>query len=736
MAAASSSRRAKTHTARVRSTGGKRGASRLGLAQRGRTPSPAPSSPCAVAQRLTRSARVRVMAAREAEASGVEARADTTHGEAMASDGAEGTRGGEAGGSVRQTTIQEMFRRGAVEAPPTTTAQVEAPRAPQPTQLYLPLEWANSERTENLAPTPIPCTPDLGAVTESQSWIDPASFRTPRYGGVGAWAGNDAIAPCGNALDTAWRNPPRSPSPVMKRLHAIQATAAAAARASDAQGNGLRPPLKHLQPQPLALNAVDGQPDVEEASQLSIQAGGTQSTLVSQDTAAMLQARRRAVQGARTRGGVVTRIAFSQVADRDVKAAPETLQDAPVNREGASAGVRRVARQLCMPDGTQGHDGTADATAPAEQMAVEFSEAQLDDVPADTDAARATCETPINPYLHGLVALSPGGRGRAALKRRKQLLGANATQSSSRYLDHFDELKVLGTGIKGLVVKVRDRLDGCLYAVKKTTRPLVHRAERREALREVHALAALGEHPHIVRYHTAWFEEQQTKLYLQLEYCDGGSLSHGARHQRLPHGGRLPLAEVERVFEHMALALTHCHAHGMVHMDVKPDNMLCCRRRTLVASGETVRDARTDDRAVFKLADFGLVCRSNGSDYAGNEGDSRYLCQSMFRDGARDDLAPVDVFALGISVYELVTGRALPTSGEEWRALRAGQLCHLDALDVEQATPEERNALAFLSTWIRACMRPVPASRPSAAQLAHAFATHRQERMARQLVAR
>lgn len=79
---------------------------------------------------------------------------------------------------------------------------------------------------------------------------------------------------------------------------------------------------------------------------------------------------------------------------------------------------------------------------------------------------------------------------------------------TSRYLNEFDEIARLGKGGYGTVYKVRNKLDGQLYAIKKN---LIKKATKRDCmkvLREVKVLAGL-QHPNIVGYHTAWIEHVQ-----------------------------------------------------------------------------------------------------------------------------------------------------------------------------------------------------------------------------------
>ncbi|XP_074821389.1 eukaryotic translation initiation factor 2-alpha kinase 1 isoform X1 [Natator depressus] len=79
---------------------------------------------------------------------------------------------------------------------------------------------------------------------------------------------------------------------------------------------------------------------------------------------------------------------------------------------------------------------------------------------------------------------------------------------TSRYLNEFDEIARLGKGGYGTVYKVRNKLDGQFYAIKRN---LIKKATKRDCmkvLREVKVLAGL-QHPNIVGYHTAWIEHVQ-----------------------------------------------------------------------------------------------------------------------------------------------------------------------------------------------------------------------------------
>ncbi|XP_053327454.1 eukaryotic translation initiation factor 2-alpha kinase 1 [Spea bombifrons] len=110
------------------------------------------------------------------------------------------------------------------------------------------------------------------------------------------------------------------------------------------------------------------------------------------------------------------------------------------------------------------------------------------------------------------------------LARAKNMLFEAQT---SRYLSEFEEIAQLGKGAYGNVYKVRNKLDGQFYAIKKILIKKVSRSDCKKVLREVKVLAGL-QHPNIVGYHTAWMEHVQPphskcKPLAQLQAIKGSS---------------------------------------------------------------------------------------------------------------------------------------------------------------------------------------------------------------------
>jgi wee1-like protein kinase len=259
----------------------------------------------------------------------------------------------------------------------------------------------------------------------------------------------------------------------------------------------------------------------------------------------------------------------------------------------------------------------------------------------------------------------------------------------SRFLEDFEMLSTVGTGSFGTVLKVQRRLDGCLYAVKRSQRQSRGELERQSMLNEVFALAALCTEertPHILQYHNAWIEDD--RLYIQTELCDTtlekALIARAGRGEVRP--APLPVSEAHSFLRQMLLALEIVHRRGMVHLDIKPGNIFL-------------------KGGVYKLGDFGLVTLRENS---GNimEGDARYMSKELLEDNC-PHLTKADIFSLGITLYEALTARPLPVNGAEWHRLRSG--CDTDFLS-EIKSPS-------LVSILTATLHPDPEWRPEAAAL-------------------
>ncbi|MFG0320179.1 MAG: protein kinase, partial [Planctomycetota bacterium JB042] len=163
-------------------------------------------------------------------------------------------------------------------------------------------------------------------------------------------------------------------------------------------------------------------------------------------------------------------------------------------------------------------------------------------------------------------------------------------------------------------------------------------------LREAKLLARL-DHENVVRCFD--FGEQDGRVFLVLELVDGRSLK-----QRLDEEGPLAEEEAIRIALGVARALEHAHAHGIVHRDVKPGNVLL------------------DPEGRVKLTDFGLAKTGEGLDLTlpGTMiGTPQYLSPEQARSPKQADERS-DLYSLGATLYHMLTGRP-PHVGESLTAV-------------------------------------------------------------------
>ncbi|MFC1976030.1 two-component regulator propeller domain-containing protein, partial [Chloroflexota bacterium] len=155
-------------------------------------------------------------------------------------------------------------------------------------------------------------------------------------------------------------------------------------------------------------------------------------------------------------------------------------------------------------------------------------------------------------------------------------------------------------------------------------------AERFE--REAHTIARL-EHPHILPVHDYGQADDGT-TYIAMRYVESGTLSDILRQ------GPISLAETTRYFEQIADALAYAHEQGVIHRDMKPSNVL------------------VDQRGQAFLTDFGLARMvEGGSQLTGSMimGTPTYMAPELGEGKPADERS--DIYALGIILYEMVTGR-------------------------------------------------------------------------------
>ncbi len=212
-----------------------------------------------------------------------------------------------------------------------------------------------------------------------------------------------------------------------------------------------------------------------------------------------------------------------------------------------------------------------------------------------------------------------------------------------RKISHYKVLEKVGEGGMGVVYKAEDTRLGRTVALKFLAAHLLKDAESRKRFdREAKAVAALN-HPNICTIHE--IDEAEGRTFLALEFIEGESLQ--ARIER----GPLPLEDALDLARQAADGLEAAHEKGVVHRDIKPGNLLITPKGQL------------------KILDFGLALLTEGSKLTQLDttlGTIAYMSPEQTM--AADTDSRTDIWALGVVLYEMVSGR-LPFRGDYDRAV-------------------------------------------------------------------
>jgi serine/threonine protein kinase len=262
----------------------------------------------------------------------------------------------------------------------------------------------------------------------------------------------------------------------------------------------------------------------------------------------------------------------------------------------------------------------------------------------------------------------------------------------TRVAGRYELVRPLGHGAMATVDLAHDVELDRPVALKRLAENLARDQDlRRRFLREARLAARLA-HPNVVRVFDVG--EDDGRPFIAMEYVEGQTLA-----ELVGRRGKLPAAEVATLGMQMCAGLAASHVAGLVHRDVKPQNLLL----------------GTD--GVLKLGDFGIAVGPGGTHLtlAGTVlGTAGYLAPEQAR-GERVTAA-ADIYAVGAVLYELLTGEPSRT---------VGSLAELGAEDFQprDLAARLRSAPPELVSAVTACLSPQPEDRPpSAAALARLLA--------------
>ncbi|EIN04721.1 Pkinase-domain-containing protein [Punctularia strigosozonata HHB-11173 SS5] len=256
--------------------------------------------------------------------------------------------------------------------------------------------------------------------------------------------------------------------------------------------------------------------------------------------------------------------------------------------------------------------------------------------------------------------------GSAAVNHRAQLasayneLGKELSSQKIRVVGNYTLGKVIGEGAYGKVRLGTHRMTSTKVAIKQ-----IPKAMSAALTREIHHHRQLH-HPHVVQLYEVIATE--SSIWLVSELCSGGELF-----DYLVEKGRLAEEEAKVVFGQLCLAVGYIHDKGIVHRDLKLENVLL------------------DERCRVKLSDFGFTREyERGALLETFCGTTGYAAPEMLSE--QKYLGPeVDIWSLGVILYTLLTG-SLPFDDDDEAVMRA-KIIKGDFEDPEWLSDEARDLI-------------------------------------------
>jgi len=202
--------------------------------------------------------------------------------------------------------------------------------------------------------------------------------------------------------------------------------------------------------------------------------------------------------------------------------------------------------------------------------------------------------------------------------------------------------ETLGQGGMGAVFLIREPVSGARYAAKIMTPP---KGEEEQEFRARFAreaeISMKVRHRNLIAVYDVGEDPETHLCYILMDYLDGGSVS-----ERIKLEGRLSLREATGIIVQIASALERAHAAGVVHRDIKPDNIM------FDAAGVP----HLMDLGIAKFADDGAKTDPGVTTTGVMIGTPAYMAPEQVMDSRHVD-ARADIYSLGIVFWEMLAGR-------------------------------------------------------------------------------
>jgi len=200
-------------------------------------------------------------------------------------------------------------------------------------------------------------------------------------------------------------------------------------------------------------------------------------------------------------------------------------------------------------------------------------------------------------------------------------------------MQNFQVLKKLGDGAFSSVHQVKRTSDGTLYAMKKVKMGKLSEKEKQNAVNEIRILASIN-HPNVIAYKEAFFENSTNSLCIVMEQADNGDLLQAIeKHKKLRT--KFTEKQIWHYFVQIVRGLKALHDLTIVHRDIK------CANIFLTKDGMV----KLGDLNVSKVAKKGMMHTQTGTPY--------YASPEVWMDKPYDFRS--DIWSLGCVLYEMIT---------------------------------------------------------------------------------
>jgi len=227
---------------------------------------------------------------------------------------------------------------------------------------------------------------------------------------------------------------------------------------------------------------------------------------------------------------------------------------------------------------------------------------------------------------------------KAVLSEQRKRRSAQADKTlPMEYFGEYKLLEKLGEGGMGAVYKAQETLANRIVALKVLRKNLAGNHAFAERFTREAQLAGSLSHPNIVACHNAGFA--RGIQYMVMEFVDGETLKTSLKKRE---GGKLPEAESLLIVRDVARGLAHAHAKGIVHRDIKPDNILISKTGAIKLSDFGTAKSFLDQESMTQT---GVII-----------GTPHYISPEQVRADSEIDHR-ADLYALGGTLYHILCGR-------------------------------------------------------------------------------